>query len=112
MPFARYFNSRLLCGRFTVGISCSRNRERHFAPGKGSDDLMPENSKPPFTSHYGNAMGLAVELVATTAVGAFLGWLIDGWLNTRVIFLFVFALLGGAAGVLRLYRTYGTDKVD
>jgi ATP synthase protein I len=73
---------------------------------------MSEEPKPPLTSHYGNAMGLAFELVATTAVGAFLGWLIDSWLNTRVIFLFVFALMGGAAGVLRLYRTYGTDKGD
>lgn len=74
---------------------------------------MPyDPKKPSATSGYGFAMGLAAELVVTTGVGAFLGWLLDGWLDTRVVFLFIGALLGGAAGVLRLYRTYGTDKGD
>lgn len=71
-----------------------------------------EPNKPSVVSGYGFAMGLAAELVTTTGVGAFLGWLLDGWLNTRVAFLFIGALLGGAAGVLRLYRTYGTDRGD
>lgn len=74
---------------------------------------MPDDpKKPSMMSGYGFAMGLAAELVVTTGVGAFLGWLLDRWLNTRVLFLFIGALMGGAGGVLRLYRTYGTDKGD
>ena len=55
-------------------------------------------------SGFGWAMGLSGELVATTGVGVFLGWLADSWLNTRGTFLLVGALLGGAAGTVRLYR--------
>lgn len=55
-------------------------------------------------------MGMSAELVVTTGVGVFLGWLVDSWLNTRLIFLFVGALMGGTAGVLRLYRTWMNRK--
>lgn len=55
---------------------------------------------------YGWAMGMSAELVVTTGVGVFLGWLGDRWLNTRPVFIFIGALMGGAAGVLRLYRTW------
>lgn len=61
-------------------------------------------------SGFGQAMGLAGELVATTAVGAGLGWLIDKGLHTKLVFLMVGALLGGAAGIARLYRTWMRQK--
>lgn len=57
-------------------------------------------------SGYSAAMGIAAELVATTGVGVFLGWLVDGFFNTRLIFLFIGGMMGMAAGVLRLYRTW------
>ncbi len=55
---------------------------------------------------FGLAMGLSAELVATTGVGLVLGWLADKALHTRPVFLFVGALMGGVAGVMRLYRTW------
>ena len=69
---------------------------------------MPKDPEkdPSFVSGYGAAMGVAAELVATTGVGVFLGWLVDNWLNTQLVFLFIGGLLGVAAGVLRLYRTW------
>lgn len=68
---------------------------------------MPNDpKKSSLMSGYGFAMGLAAELVATTGVGAFLGWLVDRWLNTRLVFLLIGALMGGAGGILRLYRTW------
>ncbi|MGQ0679927.1 MAG: AtpZ/AtpI family protein [Actinomycetota bacterium] len=69
---------------------------------------MPIDPKrdPSLMSGYGAAMGLAAELVVTTGVGVFLGWLVDGWLNTRLIFIFVGGLMGMVAGVLRIYRTW------
>ena len=57
-------------------------------------------------SGFGQAMGLSAELVATTAVGLGLGWLLDNWLSTFPVFLFVGALVGGAAGIMRLYRSW------
>lgn len=62
--------------------------------------------KPSLMSGYSAAMGTAFELVATTGVGVFLGWLLDNLFNTRLIFVFILGLMGMAAGVLRLYRTW------
>ncbi|MBW3590568.1 MAG: AtpZ/AtpI family protein [Actinobacteria bacterium] len=47
-----------------------------------------------------------MELVVTTGVGAFLGWQLDRWLGINLVFLLIGAFMGGAGGVLRLYRTW------
>ncbi len=56
----------------------------------------------------GNALGLAlrvgVELVSALAIGLAIGWLLDAWLGTRPWLMLVFILLGGAAGILNVYR--------
>ena len=56
----------------------------------------------------GNALGVAfrvsVELVSALAVGLVIGWLLDQWLETRPWLMLVFLLLGGAAGILNVYR--------
>ncbi len=62
--------------------------------------------EPSVMSGFGWAMGLSAELVATTGVGSFLGWLVDRWLNTRLIFLMMGALMGGAGGILMVYREW------
>lgn len=51
-------------------------------------------------------MGLSFELVVTTLVGLGLGWLIDGWLHTRPLFMILGSLLGGAGGVRGVYRSW------
>lgn len=66
--------------------------------------------QPSLMSGFGQAMGLSGELVVTTAVGAALGWLIDKGLHTKLVFLMVGSLLGGAAGIVRLYRTWMRKK--
>jgi F0F1-type ATP synthase assembly protein I len=50
--------------------------------------------------------GLAGELIATTGVGALLGWLVNNWLNNRLVFLLMVAILGSGAGIWSLYRTW------
>ncbi len=72
-------------------------------PKPDSDpDGGPENQSP------GNALGLAmrvgVELVSALAVGLAIGWLLDKWLDTGPWLMLVFILLGGAAGILNVYR--------
>ncbi len=56
----------------------------------------------------GRALGLAfrvgVELVSALAIGLGIGWLLDAWLDTRPWLMVVFIFLGGAAGILNVYR--------
>lgn len=66
----------------------------------------PPERKPSPMSGYSQAMGLSAELVATTAVGVGLGWLADKGLNTSPLFIFIGALVGGAAGISRIFRTW------
>ena len=47
---------------------------------------------------------VATELLAGLLVGAGIGWTLDKWLNTNPCFLILFFLLGGAAGILNLWR--------
>lgn len=50
---------------------------------------------------------LSTELVAGVVVGGILGWLLDRWLGISPWGLFVFVLLGFAAGVLNVMRSAG-----
>ena len=47
---------------------------------------------------------VATELLAGLLIGAGIGWTTDQWLGTNPWFLIVFFLLGGAAGILNLWR--------
>ncbi len=55
-------------------------------------------------SAMGLGMRVGVELVAALVVALLIGWALDYWLHTRPIFLAVFMLLGGAAGILNVWR--------
>lgn len=47
---------------------------------------------------------VATELVVAMMVAVAIGWFLDEWLETRPLFLVIFAFLGAAAGVLNVYR--------
>ena len=47
---------------------------------------------------------VATELLAGLLIGAGIGWTIDKWMNSSPWFLIIFFLLGGAAGILNLWR--------
>ena len=47
---------------------------------------------------------VATELLAGLIIGASVGWAIDNWLDTSPLFLIIFFLFGGAAGILNLWR--------
>jgi len=65
---------------------------------------------PPPTPGAGDAgaigMGLrvGVELVSSLAVAVAIGWGLDRWLHTMPLFLIMFVLLGGAAGIRGVWR--------
>jgi ATP synthase protein I len=56
----------------------------------------------------GSVLGLGLrvggELIAALLVGFAIGWGLDRLLGTRPVFLGVFILIGGAAGVLNVWR--------
>lgn len=58
-------------------------------------------------SAIARGLRLSAELVAGVLVGAGLGWLIDRWLGSTPWGLFVFLMLGFAAGVLNVLRSAG-----
>lgn len=56
------------------------------------------------------AIGLraGVEIVSALVVGVGIGWMLDWWLGTFPWIFLVFFLLGGAAGVLNVYRLFNS----
>jgi ATP synthase protein I len=55
----------------------------------------------------GIGLRVGVELVSALAVAVAIGWGLDRWLHTMPLFLIVFVLLGGAAGVANVWRILG-----
>jgi ATP synthase protein I len=70
-------------------------------PGPGSPDGTQAASGP---SALGIGMRVGVELVSALVVAVAIGWALDHWLHTLPLFLIVFVLLGGAAGILNVWR--------
>ncbi|OIO72717.1 MAG: hypothetical protein CO186_10985 [Zetaproteobacteria bacterium CG_4_9_14_3_um_filter_49_83] len=62
--------------------------------------------------HHGHQWGLRVgtEIVASTMIGLGIGFYLDRWLETRPLFLIVFAIFGMAAGFINLYQLMVVDQ--
>lgn len=88
--------------------SISFEKRLEAARKKQGMDPAPANS---VGSTQASAMGVGVrvgvELVAALVVGVGIGWYLDRWLQTSPLFLVVFVLLGGAAGVANVWRMMG-----
>ena len=68
-------------------------------PAKAGDAGLP-------TGPWGIGFRAGVEVVAALVVGAGMGFGLDRWLGTFPWLFLVFFLLGGAAGVLNVYRLF------
>jgi ATP synthase protein I len=85
------FEERLRAARDRAGLGA--------APAEKRADPL---SGPPWAI----AARVGVELVAALAVGVGIGWLLDRWLHTKPVFLAIFLVLGGAAGVRNVWRVF------
>ena len=47
---------------------------------------------------------VGTELLAGLLIGAGIGWTLDQWVNTTPLFLIIFFILGGVAGIYNLWR--------
>jgi F0F1-type ATP synthase assembly protein I len=55
---------------------------------------------------FGNALGLAVEMVGTPMLFGLLGWLLDRWIGTAPLFTLVLFLFGVVGMSLKAYYAY------
>ena len=89
--------------------------EERLRQARTRQGLEPPASKPgtaPGAGASALGMGLRVgaELVSALAVAVAIGWGLDRWLHTLPLFLIVFILLGGVAGILNVWRLIGPTK--
>lgn len=86
-------------GSFEERLSAARTRQGldRRAPGPGEAEEAPP-------SPWGIGLRVGIELVSALAVAVAIGWALDRWLHTMPLFLSVFVLLGGAAGVANVWR--------
>jgi len=89
---------------FEDRLRAAEDRRKPPAPSKsgGVSDVQ--------ASAFGIAMRVGIELVAALLVGVGIGWLLDHWLHTTPIFIGIFVLLGGAAGIRNVYRLLGPKR--
>jgi len=86
------FEERLRVARERQGLE-----PRQSVPG-GRPDQEP--------SALGIGLRVGLELVCALAVACAIGWGLDRLFGTRPIFLIAFVPLGGAAGVLNVWREF------
>lgn len=85
-------------GSFEDRLRAARSRQGMDVP-PGQGPLRQEGS-----SLLGLGVRVVVELVSAVLVAGVIGLYLDRWLHTRPALLIVFIVLGGAAGVLTVWR--------
>ena len=91
-------------------------RLRQARAKAGLDAPKPQSGTTERESGMSSALGIGlrvgIELVVALLLGVGIGWSLDHWLHTRPVFLGIFVLLGGAAGVRNVYRLVGPTRED
>jgi ATP synthase protein I len=92
-------------GTFEARLKSARKRHGMDTPAPGQDAAQDS----------GNALGVGlrvgVELVSALVVAVAIGWGLDRWLHTLPLFLVIFVLLGGVAGVLNVWREVSPPSI-
>lgn len=56
-------------------------------------------------NNYFYYAGLGIDLVVSTIVGGFIGYVLDSWLGTKPWLMLIFLIFGAISGFLTIYRT-------
>ena len=91
------FEERLAMARDKQGLEAAR-----AGPGKRPDGLDG--------SALAIGVRVGVEMVSALVVAVAIGWGLDWLFGTRPILMAVFVLLGGAAGVLNVWRMFAPKR--
>lgn len=81
-----------------LGARLKKARVAQMGPAHGRPKMQPE------TSSIGQALRVGMEMVSALVVGVSLGWFLDDLFDTKPVMLIVFIFMGGAAGILNVYR--------
>jgi ATP synthase protein I len=76
------------------------------ARGRQGLEQAPKQGPDTDPSPWGIGIRVGVELVSALIAGLAIGWALDRWLHTKPVFLAIFVLIGGAAGVLNVWRLF------
>jgi ATP synthase protein I len=94
-------------GSFEDRLKTARKRQGLDAP---ETDTRAATSTSKQGSPLGLGMRVGVELVSALIVAVAIGWALDRWLHTLPLFLVIFVLLGGVAGIANVWRLVGPAK--
>ena len=72
---------------------------------KKSIKNMRNNNQGSNAASLGKALKTSTELVAAVVVGSIIGFLLDGWFDTKPLLTICFFFMGVAAGILNVFRS-------
>jgi len=64
-----------------------------------------KNNRGSNAASLGKALKISTELVASVVVGSIIGFLLDGWFDTKPLLTICFFVMGVAAGMLNVFRS-------
>ena len=70
---------------------------------KKSIKNMRNNNQGSNAASLGKALKISTELVAAVVVGSIIGFLLDGWFDTKPLLTICFFFMGVAAGILNVF---------
>ena len=79
---------------------------------KSKIEKQVQSDKEKRGTFMGSAFKLGTELVAAVAVGTIIGFILDGWFDTKPWLIIIFFSLGAAAGMLNVIRAANKMQKD
>ena len=72
---------------------------------KKNIENIKKNNSGSNAASLGKALKISTELVAAVVVGSLIGFLLDGWFDTKPLLTICFFFMGVAAGIMNVFRS-------